>query len=255
MHYFISDLHLDESRPDITAALFRFIDCIQGQASKLYILGDLFEAWLGDDDDTPVYQEVMHRLALLTSKHGVELLVMHGNRDFLLGDRFCTLTGAILLEDSTTVTLGNTPYILTHGDRLCIDDHEYMAFRAMVRTPQWQEAMLAKPLAERKAYARSMRAQSKDANRQKAQDIMDVNQRAVIELMEEQQAHHLLHGHTHRPFDHSFEHKQNMCRRLVLGDWDTLGWHAKFDGQSLDLYHWPLDSKSPLNSACRQSNS
>ncbi len=238
MIYFISDLHLDPSREDITQGFYRFLDKTQAQAESLYILGDLFEAWLGDDDDTPMYREVIARLADYSKT--CSLFVMHGNRDFLIGNGFTQQTGATLLDDPTVITLGDTEFLISHGDVFCTDDKEYMAFRQTVRQDEWKANILSKSLDERKAFAAHVRASSKESNRQKAQDIMDVSKAAVLEMMAQHNVYRLIHGHTHRPFDHQFTHNGHHCQRLVLGDWDSHGWHAQYDGQTLSLHQWPL---------------
>lgn len=219
----ISDLHLDPLRPEHLDALEELLRDQAGKADRLYVLGDLFEAWIGDDDDTPFNCRAMdafHRF----SDSGSELFFMHGNRDFLLGDDFANRTGGTLLADGSVVDLYGTPALLMHGDSLCTRDTAYQQFRALVRNPQWQAMMLAKPLEERRAMARDMRMQSQSNNANKAQNIMDVTDDEVIQAMEKAGVQHLIHGHTHRPAVHDVHLASGPGKRWVLGDWGKLGW-------------------------------
>ncbi|MFC6635496.1 UDP-2,3-diacylglucosamine diphosphatase [Microbulbifer taiwanensis] len=237
--YLISDLHLDESRPEITEAFFDFLRDRAAGAEALYILGDFFEVWIGDDDDAPLAAEVAAELARY-SNGGAELYLMHGNRDFLIGQDFAHRAGAILLSDPSLVTLGGQSVLLMHGDSLCTRDSEYMAFRQQARDPNWQEALLAKPLEERRAIAAQIRAVSKSMNSRKAEDIMDVTPEEVEKVMREQGARTLIHGHTHRPARHQLTVDGNPAERIVLGDWGESGWCVKADKDSLELIRWPI---------------
>ncbi|QFT54551.1 UDP-2,3-diacylglucosamine diphosphatase [Microbulbifer sp. THAF38] len=237
--YFISDLHLDESRPEITQAFFDFLRGPAAGAEALYILGDFFEAWIGDDDDAPLINEVVRELSHYSGT-GVELYLMHGNRDFLLGADFALRTGAILLQDPTTLTLAGQQVLLMHGDSLCTRDEEYMAFRRQARDPNWQQGLLAKPLEERRAIAAQIRAASKAMNSRKAEDIMDVTPEEVEKVMREYNANTLIHGHTHRPGRHPFSIDDAPAERIVLGDWDHNAWCLKANGETLELMHWPI---------------
>ena len=236
--YIISDLHLDESRPDITRAFFDFLERRAAGAEALYILGDFFEVWVGDDDDAPLAAEVADALGRFSSG-GAELYLMHGNRDFLLGQDFAHRCGAILLPDPSLVTLAGQKVLLMHGDSLCTRDQEYMAFRQQARDPQWQQALLAKPLEERRQIAAQIRAVSKSMNSRKAEDIMDVTPSEVEAAMRQHGVHTLIHGHTHRPARHQLEVDGEPAERIVLGDWGELGWCVKADKNSLELIHWP----------------
>ena len=236
--YLISDLHLDENRPQITRAFFDFLERRAAGAEALYILGDFFEVWVGDDDDAPLVAEVADALSRF-SGGGAELYLMHGNRDFLLGQDFAQRAGAILLPDPSLVTLAGQKVLLMHGDSLCTRDEEYMAFREQARNPQWQEALLAKPLEERRQIAAQIRAASKSMNSRKAEDIMDVTPSEVEAVMREHGVHTLIHGHTHRPARHQLEIDGQPAERIVLGDWGELGWCIKADKNSLELIHWP----------------
>jgi len=220
----ISDLHLDETRPAVTAGLGAFIDSLQ-HIDALYILGDLFEAWVGDDDDRSLVQRVSSLLANLHHR-GITLYLMPGNRDFLLGDSFCDRIGARLLPDPCVHVLGGVRTLLMHGDSLCTGDLDYQSFRQMTRDPAWQASVLAKPLAERRQLASELRAMSQDANSMKAEDIMDVNPDAVRDSMRHWQVQRLVHGHTHRPA----RHELSAGTRWVLGDWgDHVGWRVDID--------------------------
>lgn len=220
---FISDLHLDPTRPDATRAFHRFLKDRAGKADALYILGDLFEAWVGDDDDDPLALEVIEALAKLTSG-GTPAWFAHGNRDFLLGEDFSRRSGVELLPESKVVDLGGGPVLLMHGDSLCTDDHDYQEFRAMVRDPKWQAQFLALPLMARRALAAQARDASRISTSGKPMAIMDVNAAAVAEAMQANGVRRLIHGHTHRPAVHEFELGGEPATRIVLGDWFRQGW-------------------------------
>ena len=215
---FISDLHLSDERPQITAFFLRFLQTEAARASALYILGDLFEVWLGDDAVLPTYQTVVDGIRAL-SDGGVPVYVMHGNRDFLLGERFAQLCGCRLLEDPTVIELDGERTLLMHGDTLCTDDVEYQQFRAQVRNPATQRQFLALPINERIAVAKHYRQESRARSRDKAEEIMDVNQGAVADIMHSHGVYQLIHGHTHRPAVHEFMLDRHSARRIVLGDW------------------------------------
>ncbi len=215
---FISDLHLDAGEPRTIRRFLDFIDAEALAAHALYILGDLFEAWIGDDDDDAHLQPIVAALARVT-RAGVPCAVMHGNRDFLLGARFCAATGCRLLGDHERIDLYGEPVLLTHGDLLCTDDTRYMALRAQLRDPRWQSEFLAKPLAERRKIAADLRELSATEIAAKSYDIMDVNQRTVEQTMRDFEVSLLLHGHTHRPAVHRFTLDGKPAARIVLGAW------------------------------------
>jgi len=215
---FISDLHLDPARAQITDTFLGFLAQEARQAEHLCILGDFFEAWIGDDDPDPHHARVMAGLRDLTDS-GVPVDLMHGNRDFLIGEGFAEQTGCRLITDPTTVELNGVPTLLMHGDTLCTDDLEYQQFRRMVRNPEWQRAFLAKPLAERRAFAAQARGESKARTQNKAEAIMDVNQQTVERTMRDHNVTQLIHGHTHRPAIHRFCVDGRPMTRIVLGDW------------------------------------
>ena len=225
---FISDLHLDGSRPEITELFLRFLREEAHDASSLYILGDFFEAWIGDDDDDAHHAKVMGGLKELTSA-GIPVSFMHGNRDFLIGERFAARTGVTLLPEPTVLYLYGTPTLLLHGDTLCTDDKEYQMIRRMLRDPAWQKDYLSKSLAERRAIAAHAREQSKLHTAAKAEYIMDVNQKAVEAVMLEHGVTRLIHGHTHRPAVHRFTSGGQDKERVVLGDWYTQSSRLRWD--------------------------
>jgi len=227
---FISDLHLSEATPAIEAGLRSFLEQERG-AEAVYILGDLFEAWIGDDDDSAMATRVTDCLRSL-SESGTQLYIVRGNRDFLLGEAFAGSVGGTLLGDSTVTELHGRPALILHGDTLCTDDLDYQRFRALVHSPEWQQEMLARPLPERRAMAQQLRAMSADAASNKAEDIMDVNADAVDQAMAEASVDLLIHGHTHRPAVHGIPSGQ----RYVLGDWsDTTGWCLRANDEGLTL--------------------
>jgi len=220
---FVSDVHLHESAPKTTAAFLDFLRIHARHASQLYLLGDLFEYWAGDDDiDSPHTRQIIDALRRL-SDAGVALFWIAGNRDFLVGPSFAQATGATLLPDPYVTTIAGRRLALAHGDALCTDDTGYMDFRAQVRQPQWQHDFLAMPLARRKAIIAGMRDQSRAAQREKSYEIMDVNPAAVSALYDATGSDLLIHGHTHRPARHSYPAQSGERLRYVLPDWDCDG--------------------------------
>jgi UDP-2,3-diacylglucosamine hydrolase len=226
---FISDLHLDPGRPAVTAALAGFLHD-NTHRDALYILGDLFEAWVGDDDDAALASEVATLLEHF-ARSGPDLYLMRGNRDFLLGDAYCARCKATLLDDPSVIDLYGEPTLLMHGDSLCTADAEYMRFRRTARDPAWQAELLGKPLAERRELAAQLRAMSADANSNKAEDIMDVTPSEVQRVMQSAGVRRLLHGHTHRPA----RHQEPAGERIVLGDWHDHGWYVEAAPGRLEL--------------------
>ncbi|MFW5825138.1 MAG: UDP-2,3-diacylglucosamine diphosphatase [Marinobacter sp.] len=220
---FISDLHLEESRPDITRAFLRFLEEKAMGIDALYILGDFFEAWIGDDERTPLQNQVAEALSGV-SDSGTALFLMHGNRDFLIGEDFCARCGAELLPEPAVVDLYGTPTLLMHGDSLCTADVEYQKFRTNMRNQQWQQMFLQRPLADRQMVARQLREISMAKNQGKTEAIMDVTPEEAIREMEAHKVQRLIHGHTHRPAVHRLTVNGKPARRIVLGDWDTHVW-------------------------------
>jgi UDP-2,3-diacylglucosamine hydrolase len=239
--YFISDLHLEEDRPDLTQAFLAFLGRISGRKTALYILGDFFNLWIGDDDDRPLNETVCAALKTSTAQ-GLEINLMQGNRDFLLGPAFALRAGANLLAEPHVLRFGDTRCLLMHGDVLCTRDTDYQAFREMVRDPAWQQAFLAKPLAERRAFADQARRQSKAMSSNKADDIMDVSQDAVAQVMQDYRVTTLIHGHTHRPAVHNLDLAGQPARRIVLGDWGDKGWFVEMQGDKFSLAQFPINA-------------
>ena len=236
----ISDLHLQDSRPDLTRALMGFLDEYRGRCSQLFILGDLFEAWIGDDDPSALADEVAVALADFAST-GPKIALMHGNRDFLLGEAYAARCGARLMGEAEVITSGSRPILLMHGDSLCTDDVGYQEFRSLVRQPAWQAEFLCQPLEARQAFAAQARAQSREATSSKATEIMDVNQVAVQQVLVKHGVCDLLHGHTHRPSVHEFAFEglpgegEQPATRTVLGDWETSAWFAQIHAGEISL--------------------
>lgn len=225
---FISDLHLDSSRPDIADQFLAFLRSEAVDADALYILGDLFESWVGDDDPDPHYATIKSALRNLVDS-GTPVYFMHGNRDFMIGSRFAEETSVTLLPDPSHLTIEGTDVLVSHGDALCTDDVEYQKFRQMTRNPQWQAMMLQKSLEERLAFARQARAASMQHGKTINARISDVNQQAVEQFMQDHGSDLLLHGHTHRPDVHQFRIGDSPATRIVLGDWYDHGSVVRWD--------------------------
>ena len=219
---FISDLHLSGERENITELFIKFLDQRASKADALYILGDLYEVWPGDDMIQPDYLSSISKLKQL-SDNGLPLYVMQGNRDFLMAEKFAEVSGAKLIEDPTIIDLYGTPTLLMHGDTLCTDDIDYQKFRIMVRDPSWKEKFFALPNEERLAMTTKYRKVSKVETAKKSMDIMDVNQQAVEAAIQEHNVKQLIHGHTHRPAIHDFSINNEKMKRIVLGDWFEQG--------------------------------
>jgi UDP-2,3-diacylglucosamine hydrolase len=225
---FISDLHIDATRPAIGEHFLRFLAAEARDADALYILGDLFESWIGDDAADSAQAAAIAGIRSLTA-HGVPCFVMHGNRDFLLAGRFCGLSGAQLLPDPLIVTLYGDPVLVMHGDALCTDDVGYQRLRATVRNADWQRRFLALSIASRRALAGAAREGSQAHTAAMECAITDVNADSVAAAMRAAGTATLLHGHTHRPAIHAFEVDGRPCRRIVLGDWYDQGSVLRWD--------------------------
>lgn len=231
---FIADLHLCQEEPAITAGFLHFLQREAPHCDALYILGDLFEAWIGDDDPNPLHQQVARALRALP----VPVYFIHGNRDFLIGRRFAQACGMTLLPEEQVLTLYGHRLLIMHGDTLCTDDAGYLRFRAKVHNPWIQRLFLALPLWIRKRIAARMRADSKQANQHKSQTIMDVNQEAVVATMLRQQVPLLIHGHTHRPAIHTLSLKGEPAQRAVLGAWHSRGSMIQLNASGIQLIHF-----------------
>jgi len=236
---FISDLHLHNERPLTTEAFFSFLQTEARSAETLYILGDLFDAWIGDDDDQPLASQVADALKALSNR-GTKIFFQHGNRDFLIGHSYAKRCGMQLLPELFTLEVADERWLLAHGDQFCTQDTAYQQFRAMVRNPQWQKELLSKTLEERRSIAAQLREKSKEANSIKAEDIMDVTPGEIEKILIEKKCSKLIHGHTHRPARHALSltnlsPNKMTAERIVLGEWNTTYWFIRQKGKTLEL--------------------
>ena len=227
---FISDLHLCPTRPAINKIFFDFLRGPAAQAGALYILGDLFEYWVGDDDLADPFHSVIAGFLLGLSQAGVKLRVMRGNRDFLFGERFCAATGAELLEDPSVLKLGGVGTVVMHGDTLCTDDTDYQAWRRLVRQPDWQREFQSLPVEARREIGRDAREESTIAKGKKSMEIMDAADSAVRDAFRRHRVDRMIHGHTHRPGHHQMEVDGRRCERWVLPDWYERGGYLEVAG-------------------------
>lgn len=237
---FISDLHLCGSRPALTQLFLDFLQHRARPAEALYILGDLFEYWIGDEAvEQEEFRDIIHGLRKVTVG-GTPIFVMHGNRDFLMGKGFESATGCRLLAEPTRIDLYGNSTLLMHGDTLCTGDTEYMLFRKQVRNPAWQRDFLKKPVSEREKIVQDFREVSRNSTSSKKPEIMDVNQQAVEQTMRQHEVQHMIHGHTHRPREHLFDLDGRRARRMVLGDWYEQGSVLRVDARNWTLESLPL---------------
>ncbi|MGV6474136.1 UDP-2,3-diacylglucosamine diphosphatase [Azotobacter vinelandii] len=236
----ISDLHLDEERPDIARAFLRFLKERASQAEALYILGDFFEAWIGDDAMTSFQRDIATALREVTER-GTRVFLMHGNRDFLVGRSFCRQAGCTLLRDPSRISLNGAPVLLMHGDTLCTRDIAYMRFRRRLRNPVSVWLLRHLPLSKRRQLARKWRDASRMQVRRKATEIVDVTPEEVPRIMAAHGVLTLIHGHTHRPAVHELQVDGRQARRIVLGDWNRQGWVLQVDGGGYHLTPFPID--------------
>nr|WP_288500221.1 UDP-2,3-diacylglucosamine diphosphatase [uncultured Pseudomonas sp.] len=236
----ISDLHLEEERPDISRAFLHFLDTRARQAEALYILGDFFEVWIGDDAMTPFQRGIAEALRRL-SDSGTRIYLMHGNRDFLLGKAFCREAGCTLLGDPHVVNLNGEKALLMHGDSLCTLDVGYQKMRRLLRNPLSLFILRNLPLNTRHKLARKLRSESRSQTRMKASDIVDVTPEEVQRVMAQYGVKTLIHGHTHRPAVHELQVDGQPARRIVLGDWDKQGWALQIDENGFDQRPFALD--------------
>ncbi len=232
---FISDLHLASERPAATAAFFAFLAREAAQAQAIYILGDLFEYWIGDDDLGDPFNTSVAQTLARTAARGVKLYFMHGNRDFLIGTEFCRAARMTQLEDPHRIELQGRDAILMHGDTLCTDDHDYQNWRRIARSSEWQTAFLSGSLAERHKQILALREKSKEVIQAKPAEIMDVNDGAVRDAMRAHNVNLLIHGHTHRPAHHRLEVNGKACDRWVLPEWYGRGGYLVADSTELKL--------------------
>ncbi|EHM42745.1 MULTISPECIES: UDP-2,3-diacylglucosamine diphosphatase [Hafnia] len=237
---FIADLHLSEQEPAITAGFLRFLQREAYQADALYILGDFFEYWIGDDDPQPLHREIASALHDLTNS-GVPCYFIHGNRDFLIGKRFAQECGMTLLPQEKRLSLYGHPILIMHGDTLCTDDVDYQRYRRKVNNPFIQKLFSWLPLRTRLNIAAKMRDRSQMTNDGKSEAIMDVNQQAVIEALERNQAEWLIHGHTHRPAIHNVDMPNGeQAKRAVLGAWHYQGSMISVTPEGIELIEFPF---------------
>jgi len=216
---FISDLHLSAERPSSISLFTDFMDKSGCLLESLYILGDLFDYWIGDDASAKLGFAPVEQALKRATNSGTEVFFIAGNRDFLVGKDFATTTGVTLLEDMTVLELAGQRVMIAHGDRFCTDDTSYMQARQQFLDPAWQQAFLQRPVEERKSIALDLRAQSEDSKKHKPSEIMDVNPDEIIRVVEEYDLDILIHGHTHRPYVHQLQNKDKEVRRYVLGEW------------------------------------
>ena len=234
---FISDLHLHKQQPKNIEQFIYFLKNIAPDSKALYILGDLFEAWIGDDFILPEYNEVLQEIKSL-SQSGVPVYVMHGNRDFLLHNTFEELTDTTIIPDPSLIDLDGQSVLLMHGDLLCTDDQQYQNIRKMVRDPKWQKELLSKTPEERITLAKQYREQSKAETANKPDDIMDVNQNEVKNVMREYKVTLLIHGHTHRPMFHDMDLDGTAAKRIVLSDWREQGSYLRCAGNECEMVYF-----------------
>ena len=235
----ISDLHLTEERPEANERFISLLEEKGRAADALYILGDFFEYWIGDDDLAEPFNAVIASLLKDLKRRGVPVYLMHGNRDFLIGEGFCTATGARLLQDPTVLDIAGVKTLLMHGDTLCTDDVDYQAWRRKARDPAFQAAFLAKPLDERRHQVHQMREKSKQVVQEKTAEIMDVNDEAVRQALRSHGVRRLIHGHTHRPGRHAIDVDGQRCERWVLPDWYGRGGYLEVSGTKPRLVAFP----------------
>ncbi len=220
--YFVADLHLDKKRPEISKLFLDFLSNQALKADALYILGDLFEYWVGDDQPTDEFEDCINALIKLKEKH-IPVYFIHGNRDFLVGISFAAKTGITLLPENKIIDLYGTPALIMHGDTLCTDDTDYQHLRSMLRDKTWQHDFLKTPMNDRIIKAQQLRMQSKEATAEKNDQITDVNAEEVVKVMQQNDLSLLIHGHTHRPATHNITINNHAARRIVLADWYKSG--------------------------------
>ena len=237
---FIADLHLSEARPDLTNAFIHFLATKATQADELYILGDLFEFWIGDDEQSPLQQQITLALKTL-SEQGCRLFYSHGNRDFMIGKRFARECGMTLLPPIYSCEIAGEKTLLLHGDQLCTDDEAYQRFRRITIWPWLQWVFLHLPLSRRVKIAQQIRQGSHKGKQQKSRSIMDVTPSSVNDCFAQHQATLMIHGHTHRPMIHELSlNNGQKVRRIVLGDWNTDLWYLQIDDRDINLISQPI---------------
>ena len=243
---FISDLHLDQSRPDVIDFFVNYLTSIDKNITSIYILGDLVEYWVGDDDPAIGLEktfDTLHRVSKV-----IPIYFMQGNRDFMMSENFCSKYGIKLLNDPTIISLNEKKILLMHGDTLCTDDIKYQEYRKMVRSDKWQTAMKSKSLEERLSIANELRQKSMLETKDKSADIMDVNQNAVNDAFIKYEADILIHGHTHRANIHNIKVNNKKVQRIVLGDWYQSAFFLIYDNGKTVINKQSLMFKKDRNS-------
>ena len=232
---FVSDIHITEKSPDLTNAFKLFLNESKEACTHLFILGDLFEIWIGDDDDNLFHKDIKTTLSEFVLD-GPEVFFMHGNRDFLIGKTFANEVGISIISDPYSLDINGLKTILSHGDFLCTDDSDYIEFRNNVRSEEWQKDFLAKSIDERNEIANLLRSESKNATSEKSLEITDANLETVNNFIQENNPDIFIHGHTHRPKIH----QHDSTKRVVLGDWDKCGWYLSIEENSLNLKEFKI---------------
>lgn len=242
--FFIADIHLNDHEPVITTGFLQFIDSLPAY-SELYILGDLFDYWIGDDELTPLHQQIASALCHLRQRN-VTVYFVHGNRDFLLAQRFAQACQMQLLPDINLINNQHSKLLILHGDLLCTDDQDYQKFRKKIHNRWLQKLFLSLPLFLRRKIATKLRGESQQHNNRKSERIMDVNQQAVVEMIQQYQADMMIHGHTHKPAIHIFNVNAKEVKRMVLGAWhDGINYIYQSAEETLEFYQLPIDIDPP----------
>jgi UDP-2,3-diacylglucosamine hydrolase len=237
--WFVSDLHLSEKTPALTQAFITFLQQRAQDAHSIYLLGDIFDYWIGDDYHLPRYAPVIEQLQRL-HQLGIQLYFMAGNRDFLAGSAFMQASGCRMLDDPHLLLIGEQKVLLLHGDTLCTDDVDYQRLRQQLRDASWQHVFLAKPISARLQIAEQLRQHSQQATSQKNAEIMDVNQAEVERVMALHDVKLMIHGHTHRPQQHQWQLNNQQYNRIVLGDWGHTLWALQANDHEFNLQRWQL---------------
>ena len=237
---FLSDIHVSDECPEISEHLEEFLLEEGSKADTIFVLGDLFEYWLGDDDPNPLFKEIKQLFKKLSDKN-ISIFFIHGNRDFLIGESFAEETGCHILDDPHVIDLYDKKVLISHGDIFCTDDKEYQLFRNQTRDPAWKESILSKSLSFREEFAKKARLESSKHTNSKKNEIMDVNKDEILKMYEKYNVEIIIHGHTHRPAIHDIFFNGKNCQRIVLGDWYEQGSILRCDETGFDLIQ--LDRK------------